>query len=67
MKLSDRILKLSKIEITEIRIPLTRKNLALMAISVWIYSMVLIIIYDSFFRIKMIKLNPNGTIEYRVK
>jgi hypothetical protein len=67
MKLSDRILKLSKIEIAEIRIPLTRKNLALMAISVWIYSIVLIIIYDSFFRIKMIKLSPNGAIEYRVK
>jgi hypothetical protein len=58
MKLSDRI--------EEIRIPLTRKNLAIMAIGMIVYSLIIVIIYDNFFRIKTIKVSPSGAIEYQV-
>jgi hypothetical protein len=59
MKLSDRI--------DEIRIPVNRKTLSISVIGIVVYSLVIITIYECFFKIKEIEVYPNGSIEYRVK
>ncbi|MEG3440401.1 hypothetical protein V0288_24955 [Pannus brasiliensis CCIBt3594] len=54
--------------IDTITIRVTRKNLAFGALVVLIYSLGLIAIYELFYRVEVRgKINPDGSIEYRLK
>lgn len=58
MKLSDRI--------DEIRIPINKGTLALSVVVLIIYSLGLVTVYELLFRVDTIKVNQDGSIEYRV-